>query len=354
VELQREVSDRAFEGISVTSLGIVALALGSSAQARAYLTDGLRIHREVGARHWEGVTLSSLAELEHEAGRFDEAQALHDKSLTLLREIDVRRAEGLARAALARSLLQEGRLDEAKDHYRAALDVCRRMSPDHEGLLLGCLAAIAALEGDTVTASDLFDCAEKALAPHDRPAFSAALEVRRGHLDLALASSGAPEARAELEAAARARLERAVSSAPPSSEVRFAARLLERTLAARVEGADAENALLIGPQGVWFRPPHAKASVRLHRRRSLQRLVHELAEHRLRAPGEAVAIADLVSFGWPGERVRADAGAERVYTAVATLRKLGLRNVLLRRDDGYLLDPELVLIRSSTSASAPK
>jgi predicted ATPase len=352
VDLQRETSDRVFEGISVTSLGIVALAMGSIAQARAHLTDALRIHREVGARHWEGVTLSSLAELEHEAGRRDEAHALYDRSLALLREVDVRRAEGLAQAALARSLLEEGRLDEAKEHYRAALDVCRRTSPDHEGLLLGGLATIAALEGDAVSASDLFSCADKAVSPHTRPAFAAAIEVRRGHLDLARAASASPDARPELEAAARARLDRAVSSSVPSSEVRSAIRLLERALAPPAADPDTKDALVIGPRGVWFRPPRAAASVRLHRRRSLQRLVHELAEHRLRAPGEAVTIADLVSFGWPGERVLPDAGAERVYTAVATLRKLGLKNVLLRRDDGYLLDPELSLLRSSSPAHA--
>ncbi len=99
------------------------------------------------------------------------------------------------------------------------------------------------------------------------------------------------------------------------------------------------SALVVGPGGLWFKPPRAKESVRLHRRRSLQRLVHELAEQRVRAPGEALRIAQMVACGWPGERILPEAGTERVYTAVATLRKLGLRKLLLQRDDGYLLDP---------------
>ena len=45
-----------------------------------------------------------------------------------------------------------------------------------------------------------------------------------------------------------------------------------------------------------------------------------------------------------------EAGTERVYTAVATLRRLGLRKLLLQRDDGYLLDPEVELVRSLSSA----
>ncbi len=128
-------------------------------------------------------------------------------------------------------------------------------------------------------------------------------------------------------------------------------RLLEEALGAveSESAAASKNALVVGPNGVWFRPPRARASVRLHRRRALQRLTHHLAERRLSAPGEAVSIPHLVQAGWPGERVLPEAGTERVYTAVATLRRLGLRKLLLQRDDGYLLDPEVPLVRSSSA-----
>ncbi|MDB4932591.1 MAG: Signal transduction response regulator, partial [Myxococcaceae bacterium] len=46
---------------------------------------------------------------------------------------------------------------------------------------------------------------------------------------------------------------------------------------------------------------------------------------------------------WPGERVLPEAGAERVYTAVRTLRTMGLRGLLVRRDGGYALDPAVPL-----------
>jgi hypothetical protein len=38
-----------------------------------------------------------------------------------------------------------------------------------------------------------------------------------------------------------------------------------------------------------------------------------------------------------------DAGTSRVYTAVAQLRREGLRDILQRRDDGYLLDPNVAI-----------
>ncbi len=114
-------------------------------------------------------------------------------------------------------------------------------------------------------------------------------------------------------------------------------------------GADPKRALVVGPQGLWFRAPRTKESVHLHRRRALQHILHDLAVHREQAPGEALAIPRLVAAGWPGERVLADAGTERVYTAVATLRKLGLKGLLLQRDDGYLLDASVPFLRSSSS-----
>lgn len=43
--------------------------------------------------------------------------------------------------------------------------------------------------------------------------------------------------------------------------------------------------------------------------------------------------------GWPGERMVPEAAASRVYTAVRELRAMGLRPVLDRRAEGYLLDP---------------
>ncbi len=50
---------------------------------------------------------------------------------------------------------------------------------------------------------------------------------------------------------------------------------------------------------------------------------------------------ELVTAGWPGERLVAEAAAGRLYAAIATLRRMGLRDWLQRRDDGYLLDADV-------------
>jgi hypothetical protein len=55
---------------------------------------------------------------------------------------------------------------------------------------------------------------------------------------------------------------------------------------------------------------------------------------------------DLLAAGWPGERMRADAGAHRVRVAISTLRKMGLRDVLRTEEDGYRLDPCFEVVRA--------
>jgi hypothetical protein len=45
--------------------------------------------------------------------------------------------------------------------------------------------------------------------------------------------------------------------------------------------------------------------------------------------------------------MRFAAGEQRVRTAIWTLRKLGLGEWLVTRDDGYLLDPAVRLVRAS-------
>jgi hypothetical protein len=52
----------------------------------------------------------------------------------------------------------------------------------------------------------------------------------------------------------------------------------------------------------------------------------------------------LFEAGWPGEHIVQTAAHRRVYTAIGTLRDLGLRDVLIRRDDGYLLAPDTRLV----------
>jgi hypothetical protein len=80
--------------------------------------------------------------------------------------------------------------------------------------------------------------------------------------------------------------------------------------------------------------------VSLVRRRALARLLHALAAAER---GRPLSIRALIGHGWPGEALARDSGIHRVRMAITTLRKLGLKDVLLTSGDGYLFDPAVAV-----------
>jgi tetratricopeptide (TPR) repeat protein len=370
LEIQREEADRSFEGMSVASMGVVDIARGRRSAARAALDEALAIHRETGDRHWEAVTLGYLGTLALDATGdgedLDAAVALLSEARAILSELGVRRAEAIVVGQLGHAAMLRGAYDEALIHYRASLTWHRQTSPDYEGVVLATIAAIAALRGDVAAAKPGFERAARVLAPFPRPSFHSAVALYTALVDVALARKAiATSARDEdedeadgHERRARATLETTLSGGEMrSTESRFAARLLAHALATleseRTSSLAAKDprSLVVDPTGLWFRPPGSDTVVRLHRRRALSTMLRALVERRAARPGEALPVPSLLESGWPGERVLPEAGQVRVYTAIATLRRMGLRDVLIRRDDGYLLSPDVVVVRSSAGTT---
>ena len=116
---------------------------------------------------------------------------------------------------------------------------------------------------------------------------------------------------------------------------------LERTLARHaslVHRPSSIPALLIGQDARWLEGSMGRFD--LGRRLPLRRLLLRLVERRLDG-GEGLSIDALLEAGWPGERPLGGAGRNRVHVALSELRKLGLRDVILRGTDGYRLDPRV-------------
>ncbi len=100
------------------------------------------------------------------------------------------------------------------------------------------------------------------------------------------------------------------------------------------------DAYVIGVDCRSLSAPHAEP-VNLGRRGALRRVLLELAEKRIAEPGSGLSVDALLGAGWPGEKMSYEAGVARVYTTIQRLRALGLQAVLITRDDGYLLDPNV-------------
>jgi hypothetical protein len=96
--------------------------------------------------------------------------------------------------------------------------------------------------------------------------------------------------------------------------------------------------LTVGPQGSWFIASNGRGE--LAHRPTLRRLLWALAQARHARPGEGSSIDALFAAGWPGESATAESASARVRTAIATLRRMGLGDMIRRGANGYFLDPE--------------
>lgn len=107
--------------------------------------------------------------------------------------------------------------------------------------------------------------------------------------------------------------------------------------------------LVMAVDGRWFSIDGR--SVDLRRRSALRRILAALGSaHVDQIP---LDVGDLQRAGWPDERMQPTSGAARVYTAVSTLRREGLKGVLERIDDGYRLAPSLVIRRVDANTNPP-
>jgi hypothetical protein len=237
---------------------------------------------------------------------------------------------------LATAYLESGEPEEAERLLSRALDRGRGVgAPRYEALIEGCRAVALALSGDRAASEAALARADRAMAAcGSEGALAATIAVHRLTLSV-LAGRAAPLAEIEPEALA-------LVEAHPSDDSRFALRML--LAAARPRERPAPSALVVLEGARGLRLPGAAATIDLSRRAPLRGILGLLAQRRRGAPGEAVPVDDLIRAGWPGERIVAEAALNRIHVALTTLRKLGLRELLVTADGGYMLDPAVPIV----------
>jgi tetratricopeptide (TPR) repeat protein len=371
IAVHREMGDVRYEATNTGNLAVVAHDAGRLAEARIHCDRALVLCRHAGNRRLEAEVLGLQAAVAHESDRLDEARDLYARALAMHREVGNRRAEGTLLSYHGALLAETDDVEGARAAYGRALTILRECRDrPNEALVLGSLAAIEAREGCLESARAALAHATECLEGIDEPRSRAAVHLWRGHLELALAREARSEhddARAQmLVDAAMRRLRDAdpveQGEVRRAADVRLARRALQRaidstilsetsrTRGASIQGPPADaplDALVVCARGSWFRTPRGEV-ISVARWRPLQRLLERLAERREIAPGEPLTVEALVAAGWPGERMLPKAGATRVYTAVASLRRLGLRDMLLRDERGYLLRTDVAIARVSS------
>lgn len=324
-------------GFALSHLGNLAHDLGEADRALACYGDAVAVWRELGQVGMEFLMRSNAAQVMAMQGRFTDAVRESEHLVGLFEPTLDRRVRAAVLSAFGWVCFCSDALEDARDHLQTARDVFGE-HPDARmrGILVAQLAAAQACLGELGRAAEGFHDADVILA--DRADRSRGIvSLLRGFADLA---SGHRD-----DAVQRLRSARQADGHPALVEVSADARMAAVALEGRLV-ATAGTSLCLGDQGQWFRL-RDQEPVSLGRFSHARRILLSLAEARLQHPGRGLGVEALFAIGWPEETITEGSMRNRVHVCLNRLRTAGLKPILLRGNDGYLLDPELGVLLTS-------
>ncbi|MFO0682035.1 MAG: hypothetical protein U0234_08290 [Sandaracinus sp.] len=341
--LAEELGEPTLLARALAQLGIVLVERGVHAEGRAVLERALAIERGRRSGENECRALLYLAMLELDAGR--PLQSL--RQLRVAREVAQKRGSRAAQALVAGSigvvhLVRGAPALAAEELVRADL-LLEDLGNRHARItFLAFLGAAEALSPRPTEARAAFELAHALLADGPPAPYGTEL-VRVMEAVRALAEGSAPESvRRVLADVERGEVARHWADLRVGCGVLRRALLGEATT--RVPRAEPTAGLLVGEGARWFSLEGAPP-VDLERKPVLRRLLALLVATRQRAPGETLARSRLARSLWPEDaRLSAHLLASRINVAVATLRRLGLRDAIATGHEGYRLREELPLV----------
>jgi tetratricopeptide (TPR) repeat protein len=334
VSADRKMTDPRSRARALGNLGALDHDERKPAAARKSYERSVELASGVSDPRIEGIMLTNLAVLDQEEGALGVASTRYERAVRLLEQAQDLRLLAITWGNFGMLLAEKGDTDAARAAEERAIGLLGAIG-DHRslGLAHARLAAMLALSGDRERATTH--------VAESRAAFQSASDELG--LDIARVAEAFLEIGGGPAAHERARL--LLADAPKSSDdARALSRLLERALSptaqAPSEAPLAPDALGVGPRFASYRPPRGEI-VSIEDHRAAHQVFGRLVEWRRHRPGEGLDTAALTEAGWPGEKMRVEAARNRLYVVIAWLRKQGLDGILLRRPQGYLLDPEV-------------
>jgi predicted ATPase len=259
-------------------------------------------------------------------------------------------AESILRAILAADVDESSSVPEyaagylailcfERGHYDEASALFARARPfdrGHVALFAAYRCGIAAASGNRALARTLASEIDRTGVP---PCLLGAVELHTVYLELEEARRLEASMNFAEAARARDRAHAAVARTEPAGgdirlSLRIAERAIERHLA--THGVHRARKVVVQEQGDWFTidaGPRVDCTRNANSRKALLALAHA----RLARPAEAIDGATLIADIWKRERIHASAGQNRLRVTIASLRKAGLADVLVRENEGYKL-----------------
>jgi tetratricopeptide (TPR) repeat protein len=306
---------------------LIALRSARLETARQLYTDALRVFSALGRDHPCAVVLGNLAHVDLHLGHLTAAQNGFLQSIDLARRAVRPNPEAVSRLGLAWVELRRGDVAAARDELTRAAEQLEELGNVHyAGIARAWLAVVHALRGESENARADLEAAKKHL-PRPRDETRAILELLEQTVDAVVGDDYASLADA-FEA-----------FRPDGSSARAAATIV-RGILDETDHATAD--LTVAEDGRWFQVGDDEPED-ITRRSAPRRVLAALAHRHDESPGQAMSLEELFEVGWPGEVATPEAAANRVYVTIATLRKLGLRELLLNLGDGYGFARDTVL-----------
>lgn len=328
------------EAVVFYNLANLKFATGDLVRARELLSEAEKLYEELDLRGHLYYSESLWSEIHLVEGAFERAAERAQRAVDLCREYGRKWHLGTFLIDLGAALYALGDFESAEQKFEEAKKRARKSGVTATaGHAAGFLAATAYREGQIDRGdSHMFSCGDM-LAEN-----SPIVDVFRGFRDLALARKVEEGENDEhLEQALR-RTETDVHTDAGA----IAASILRHELAdlgAAPEPAESDEPRLQVErrEAAWFEYDGERADIST--RGAFKRILQLLVEQRSEQPGKGVDTYELLDAGWPDDEPRPEAGAARVYHAISELRKQGLRDILLRDDRGYYLDPDVAIRR---------
>ena len=344
--LAKHLGSKELECHALAVLGTVAGRHGDADRARELLGDARAVAARNGMRERLGSLAGYLGAVELAAGNPKLAEPRLEEAVTLARASGDRRSEAiwLGHLALVSLLTQGG--PEALERVEQGLSLVQAEESWRwvEGYLLAVRAMIAATTGAAAHARADFERVRDSGRLLGDATYRAFVNVVEAVVSLGNGLAGAVEDDVALLDGLHS---------PELSAARQVLALVRRggqgapgTVASGVARSEVDGPTRIARDGASFEVGGTRLS--LSTRPRLASVLACLAEASVRAPSRPVPAGELVAAGWPNERIVAQAATNRIHNAVAQLRRMGLRGMLVTRSDGYFLDPERVRIEGLT------
>jgi len=322
--------------VTLMNLGVTACNDGPPEAGLPWLEEALAIHRRQGNKQHIARVRSIIASTQVLTCEDRFALDLELREVAeLLRRHEQPLLEATTRWSLALLHHNAGDFDRAARHYRAAEDGYAALDyPLGTGIARAQLAALAAVDDRPGDAEALWATAEADLTASRWPHAAGLLAVSRGWEQLIKGDIMGTKALIE-----------ASSARGVAVEIRTLAAVLASGLTRRSNRGGGD--LRVSETGDSFTLPTGR-TVDMGRRGAARRLLLALARERQAHPGAVVGREALIDAGWPGEQIFPDAALARLYTTIRTLRRLGLDELLITREGGYLFSSDVTFSLTSS------